>query len=69
MESPPIIEEDVTINTKQNKKQFVTCGKGGAIKFWNFNNQLLSFSKKNLVFYRLQPMMIISDIYLSILFF
>jgi WD40 repeat protein len=46
MECPPIIEEDVTINTKQNKKQFVTCGKGGAIKFWNFNNQLLSFSKK-----------------------
>ena len=30
-------------NLKQNKKQFVTCGQGGAIKFWDYRDQQLQY--------------------------
>jgi microtubule-associated protein-like 6 len=44
LESPPLMDEnDAFMTTKQNKKQFVTCGEGGAIKFWDYQNQQLQY--------------------------
>lgn len=42
--SPPLMNDnDVTRIFKQNKKTFVTCGEGGAIKFWEYSNQQLTY--------------------------